>query len=176
LIDYSELKRLAEEATPGHRSVDKDVHGELHVVVDGLDLATVGVTTDINPSADADFIAAASPAAVLAMIGEIERLELEPAKHARRLIDQLKAELEALRKAVHGESEDLSTGIHGENRDLSTIEALRKDAERYRWLRDSSEAFHSFYLSTPIWLAGAKFSRENVDSSIDAALSKEPGQ
>lgn len=53
-------------------------------------------------------------------------------------------------------------------------EALRKDAERYRWLRDSSESIHQFYLSTPIWFAGVKFSKENVDSTVDAAMSKEP--
>lgn len=44
---------------------------------------------------------------ILTLLAEIERLEFEPAKHARRLIDQLKAE----------------------------NEALRKDAERYQWLR-----------------------------------------
>lgn len=50
--------------------------------------------------------------------------------------------------------------------------ALRKDAERYRWLRDSSESIHQFYLSTPIWFTGVKFSKENVDSTIDAAMGK----
>lgn len=50
------------------------------------------------------------------------------------------------------------------------ILALVADAERYRWLRDKSEAVNNFYLSTPIWLAGAKFSPEDVDSSIDAAI------
>jgi hypothetical protein len=154
MTDYSALKRLAEAATPGRRSVDNDVHGELHVIVDGLDLATVGVTSDTNPSADADFIAAANPATVLALIGELDRLRgygeefASLAERRRENCEQLKAE----------------------------VEALRKDAERYRWLRDSSEAFHSFYLSTPIWLAGAKFSKENVDGSIDSAISKEAGQ
>lgn len=50
--------------------------------------------------------------------------------------------------------------------------ALRKDAERYRWLRDTSESIHQFYLSTPIWFTGVKFSKENVDSTIDAAMGK----
>lgn len=49
--------------------------------------------------------------------------------------------------------------------------ALRKDAERYRWLRDKSESVHQFYLSTPIWFTGVKFNAENVDSTIDAAMS-----
>lgn len=49
-------------------------------------------------------------------------------------------------------------------------EALRKDAERYQWLRDKSEALHSFYLSVPIWMTGVKFKKESVDISIDAAI------
>lgn len=53
------------------------------------------------------------------------------------------------------------------------LDALRKDAERYRWLRDNSESVHQFYLSTPIWFTGVKFRKENVDSTIDAAISKE---
>lgn len=51
-------------------------------------------------------------------------------------------------------------------------EALRKDADRYRWLRDSSESIHQFYLSTPIWFTGVKFSKDNVDSTIDTAMGK----
>ena len=57
---------------------------------------------------------------------------------------------------------------------IAENEALRKDAERYRWLRDSSESIHQFYLSTPIWFTGVKFSKENVDSTIDAAMREEP--
>lgn len=53
------------------------------------------------------------------------------------------------------------------------IELLRKDAERYRWLRDKSESVHQFYLSTPIWFTGVKFSKENVDRTIDAAMNPE---
>lgn len=52
-------------------------------------------------------------------------------------------------------------------------EALRKNSARYQWLRDESESIHQFYLSTPIWFTGVKFSKENVDSTIDAAMSKE---
>lgn len=50
------------------------------------------------------------------------------------------------------------------------VEALRRDAERYRWLRDNSESIHQFYLSTPIWFTGVKFNKENVDGTIDAAI------
>lgn len=50
------------------------------------------------------------------------------------------------------------------------VEAMRKDAGRYRWLRDKSESLHGFYLSTPIWMTGVRFRPENVDSTIDAAM------
>ena len=53
---------------------------------------------------------------------------------------------------------------------LAENETLRRDAERYRWLRDSSESIHQFYLSTPIWFTGVKFSKDNVDSTIDSAM------
>lgn len=46
-----------------------------------------------------------------------------------------------------------------------------RNADRYLWLRDSSESVHQFYLSTPIWFTGVKFSKENVDRTIDAAMS-----
>ena len=49
-------------------------------------------------------------------------------------------------------------------------EKLRRDAERYRWLRDKSESLHSFYLSTPVWMTGVRFRPENVDRTIDAAM------
>lgn len=50
------------------------------------------------------------------------------------------------------------------------ILGLIADAERYRWLRDNSESIHQFYLSTPIWFTGVKFSKGNVDDTIDAAM------
>ena len=52
-------------------------------------------------------------------------------------------------------------------------EALRKDAERYRWLRDKSEAVHSFYLSVPIWFSKIRFRKEDVDGGIDGAMAQE---
>ena len=51
------------------------------------------------------------------------------------------------------------------------VEALRKDAERYRWLRVKQ---------TFIWLIQDWFPKDNVltdvDAEIDAAMSKEPSQ
>lgn len=53
---------------------------------------------------------------------------------------------------------------------IAEIQALRKDAERYRWLRDKSESGHSFYLSVPLWLSGIRFRKEDVDTGIDTAM------
>lgn len=89
----------------------------------------------------------------------------------KELIAQLRAELQEAYSLIGGIVLAVGAPIEGE---LSGwVEALRRDAERYRWLRDSSESIHQFYLSTPIWFTGVKFSKENVDSTIDAAMSKE---
>nr|DAM66941.1 MAG TPA: Ead/Ea22-like protein [Caudoviricetes sp.] len=53
---------------------------------------------------------------------------------------------------------------------ISEIQALRKEADRYRWLRDKSESGHSFYLSVPLWLSGIRFRKEDVDAGIDTAM------
>lgn len=110
-IDKNRLKALAEKATPvcewyesGELRYADDKSGEIH-----------GLHHD-----DDAFIAAANPAAILALLGEIERLESDAASmrgslkaqgkdlttavrkcsRAVRELDQLKAENEALRNLV----------------------------------------------------------------------------
>ena len=53
---------------------------------------------------------------------------------------------------------------------ISEIQALRQEADRYRWLRDKSESGNSFYLSVPLWLSGIRFRKEDVDAGIDLAM------
>lgn len=97
-----------------------------------------------------EYALAANPAVVRTLIDELDQarngLKYACAMRLKKEIDRLQAE----------------------------NEALRKDADRYRWLRDESESVHQFYLSTPIWFTGVKFSKENVDSTIDAAMREEP--
>ena len=50
------------------------------------------------------------------------------------------------------------------------MEALRKDAERYRWLRDVSLPPHNFYLSVPVEFYEVKYCACDVDAEIDAAI------
>lgn len=49
------------------------------------------------------------------------------------------------------------------------IERLRKDAERYRWLRDKSCPPHNFYVSVPVEFDGLRYTSREVDEYIDAA-------
>ncbi len=49
------------------------------------------------------------------------------------------------------------------------VKMLRKDAERYRWLRDKSVPWNNFYLSVPIEFKDETYSKAKVDASIDAA-------
>lgn len=59
-----------------------------------------------------------------------------------------------------------------------TIEALRADAGRYRWLRSESEMKHDFYSEAESWMVsrqqggmGQNFFGHKIDAAIDAAMS-----
>ncbi|MGO2705614.1 MAG: ead/Ea22-like family protein [Pseudomonas helleri] len=113
MTDHSELKRLAEAATPGPWYQ----HGGIMQVL-SHDCETVCETfEDDGECPDAQFIAAANPAAVLALIAENERLknrlEVDPrhdydgistrdatVKVLDEQVDQLKAENERLEVEV----------------------------------------------------------------------------
>jgi hypothetical protein len=92
-------------------------------------------------------------------LAEIDRIQMVYDAHFRKTRSY---------RMQRDQAKDESDKLKAEN------EALRRDAERYRWLRDKSESIHQFYMSTPIWFTGVKFNKENVDNTIDAAMSKEP--
>lgn len=75
-------------------------------------------------------------------------------------VETLRSDFAALQHAIVGD-----TGASA----IVTVEALRADAKRYRWLRDISVPPHNFYLSVPIEFDGVKYSRAEVDATIDAA-------
>jgi hypothetical protein len=150
MTDYSKLARLAEAATPGEWQA-YDTHGkrfiesmigEAHVVCD---------TPKKQWLKDSEYIAAANPPAVLAMIAEIKCLK-------------------ELLECAQGDCRQA----------MQIIEKLTPDADRYRWLRDDavdpgtvidkkvgvSDSEDGGY---PIWeyRSGAE-----LDSAIDAAMSK----
>lgn len=120
-IDKEKLKALAEAATQSHgaRRVEVD-HNGLHVIGDGSwKILSAWHTPDGKGAQNAEFAAAASPATVLALLAEIDQLAFEPAKHARRVIDQLKAENEDY-KSGQERYEQIIEDLKAEN------EALRK--------------------------------------------------
>lgn len=110
-----------------------------------------------------DFIAAANPAAVLALLGEIERLQ-EIYDHLTQLreTDGFKSWSEAL-CAV--------SKLKAEN------ESLRKDAERYRWIRVQQwDASCLAVVASPkkaVKLGYDCPSGDRLDKQIDAAMAKE---
>ena len=95
---------------------------------------------------DGRFIAAASPAAILALLAEIERLKAENEDY----------------KSGQDRYEQIIEDLKAEN------EALRKDAERYRWLRDKAH--------TADWEFIGGQTPDAREAEIDAAMAKEASQ
>jgi len=126
MTDYTELKRLAEAAAQGQDTW-------CAAVPEGATINPTGAALLIGPRRrdldrmvayvreDAEFIAAANPAAILALIAENERLR---DSHEQVCTNYNK---------VSYASEERGKQI---NQLKAEVEALRKDAERYRWLRD----------------------------------------
>lgn len=109
------------------------------------------------------YVAAANPAAVLGLIADNERLE--PYKTAYMEWSdktdwvQETAEVRELGKHRADVIRDRFDALKAE------CEGLRKDAERYRWLRDLAQSQELRYplMGKPAW----------IDENIDAAMSKE---
>ena len=172
MTDYTELNRLAEALIELNK-------GNLLDWAATIEDARIGKT-------HTEYALAANPAAVRNLIDELDQarngMKYACAMRLKKEIDRLQGELDkAIEFQPIGEAclanRDMLRESLGLQRGESLhehVEALRKDAERYRWLRDSSESIHQFYLSTPIWFTGVKFSKENVDSTIDAAMREEP--
>lgn len=72
MSDHSELKKLAEAATPG-RWTAYDTHGRRFIEAIGTEDHVVCATPKKQWLKDSQYIAAADPVTVLALIAEIER-------------------------------------------------------------------------------------------------------
>lgn len=86
-------------------------------------------------------------------------------------IDQALDELGAQHEIVNGDGMRLSRV--GRIRSLArsaTATADAKDAARYRWLRDRSVPPHNFYLSVPVEFKDDRYTPQQVDAAIDAAI------
>lgn len=163
MSDYSELKRLAElqpvkewKRTAGRRS---NIPGEkLMYGLDGPEGVSDCEDWGFTAKA-AEFIAAADPAAVLALIAEVEFLT-ESRKEARDERNRFGDQLDAAELKI--------------DQLKAEVEALRKDAERYRYLRDGDDEFVSIIAvaEDSITFLG----ESHADSAVDAAMSKECSQ
>jgi hypothetical protein len=177
MTDYSELKRLAEAATPGPWQT------ELAYPIIQPGYPARGSIASVLIWPDAHFIAAANPAAVLELIAQIERLERKNDNQAQTIreysdlvmggdvsLGMLRADL----RVTSGERDQLKAEVAGLKTGYAAYEeenkALRKDAERYRWFRNSGDpdiAYLDFR---------GHIHPEALDEEIDSAMSKEAGQ
>lgn len=52
----------------------------------------------------------------------------------------------------------------------ASLAAAERDAGRYRWLRDDSVPPHNFYISVPDEFKDERYTPQQVDAAIDAAI------
>ena len=117
MTDTTELRRLAEAAS-----------------------ADVCPTTAEDD--DARYLAAVHPAAVLALLDEVERLRRWKSTHAPRL-EALEGLLRTAQLEAHGAREAIATlaSERAANAILTAqVAALEVDAARYRWARTAAKA------------------------------------
>ena len=219
MTDYSELKRLAEACENHNWRFLTEKLTEYGIRDDHGYIAFLPVEHPAKygacpaREAKARFLGAMTPAAVLALIAENERLErlaesrlLNWEAEGRALLEacsdrnQLKAENEALRKQIpsteivwcacgdgHAANSygagfmDANGGVCA-NCDAANqgvepdLDAMRKDAERYRWLRsqhwNESGMVVACHPKKSVKLGFDCPSGERLDHAIDAAMSK----
>ncbi|WP_210015051.1 hypothetical protein [Pseudomonas palmensis] len=107
--------------------------------------------------------------------------------NANRARDQLKAENEALRKVISQSAASCGAAVSVEctlefmsilpAEIDSVLAALRKDAERYRWLRQASatDGEYTHGVCIDLWENGCGFevTLEEADAAVDTAMAKE---
>lgn len=129
MTDHAELRRLAKQASSGNW------YGEDSQVLIGKHAVAY-----CNHKVDAQFIGKATPKTVLALLDEIDRLKAE--NEALRKFSaeayQVLGALDAPENVLDNAS-DAANGVPLRHETLlpffaEDYEALRKDAERYRWL------------------------------------------
>lgn len=159
-IDKQKLKALALVATKSKWTTD-DLNEVMSAESDQLNSGFI-IADCQGPDRwrNAQYIAAACPATVLDLLAEIEALESRVS-----ILQKYEDECLHLMREAEAERDQLKA----EN------EALRKDAERYRWL---CEAFGVTKLPCAVEriLAGEVYvadGKSGVDVAIDAAMAKE---
>ncbi|MCK1783463.1 hypothetical protein L9Z73_03520 [Pseudomonas sp. TNT11] len=183
--DSRDLKAIAEACQQHQPLRFMRSHGALYIRNDN------GIVFDVHQNRSfpdlmaqnkdyADLVLAANPAAVLALIAEIERLQLDNsslrgscarlgAEHASmarnfKKANRMQYEARSERDQLKAENEALVAAAQALRDEWRKDQA---DAERYRWLRVKQ---------TFIWLIQDWFPRNNVltdvDAEIDGAMGK----
>ena len=188
---WNELKKLAEKATPGPWWVDS--HGHRVSTEDGMQ--TVFIAADkMGPATrhpetgnlshwpndwDASYIVNASPdkileliAALLAVTAERDRLESTLIQTTTRHFAQQWKDRADDKKLDECLSEGIAMLEADRDQLRAEVDGLRKDAERYRWLRKMHESRYGLTLTIArvgmMELTG--WSGDDPDSVIDAAM------
>ncbi|MFU6622682.1 ead/Ea22-like family protein [Pseudomonas aeruginosa] len=210
MTDHAELRRLAKAATPGPWTlyVPEDYQGPEELPGYGVECAegraivwgALEPETGCQFDRDAEFIAAANPKTILAMLDEIDglrsRLEIdertphdgiacrdETIKVLDEKCDRLKAENERLSDELSACTEHPggcgywreAAKRRAEERDRlrEENEALRKDAERWRYARTilPYEVIQDAQKDLESWNVGvSEAENKRCDEAIDAAL------
>lgn len=176
-IDKQKLKALAEAAGMAHGWYQETSFG----------------LRGVSGRSEQAFIAAASPSAILALLAEIQRLEREAdqakadgadafglAQGRADTIDQLKSENEALRRIISESATACGAAVsvecslefmqHLPGEIALVIGALRKDAERWRFVRNAVPNRSPF----AVWREGSlPFLGSKADEAVDAAMARE---
>lgn len=145
--DYSELRRLGEAATKcyGAMRVEKDYNGVYLVVGAGSwKILSAWNTPDGKSKDNAEFHAAASPAAVLELIAELEIIKSNNADMIlRNKVLRERPDLKPDRIACHSNVVSIQSDLL---RLKQENESLKKDAARFRFIeQDASSGMSNIY-------------------------------
>ncbi|WP_196691211.1 hypothetical protein ACJKIJ_20990 [Pseudomonas aeruginosa] len=154
MTDHSELRRLAEAAEFGS-----------------------GAHEDIEFSNQLDFHAACTPAAIVALLDEIDRLKAENEALRRFAAEayQVLGALDAPENVLDNAS-DAANGVPLRHETLlpffaDDYESMQKDAARYRWLRERDlETIRQGGVFAGMTPENIVLNQEDLDAAIDAAL------
>lgn len=160
-VDYTKLRTLAEDATPGPWKADgwqrEAYNGNYFVRGDGVTTEQVADCGDGSTrwEENASYIAAASPDVVLALLDEIERL--------RERADAINAIRNEQLAAANADRERLLAKLESS---LDTSERLDRDLTAMRAARDALAKAHPVMLTLLAWIAD----EASVDDLRDMAI------
>lgn len=174
MTNWTGLKRLAESiwSKDWHQGADR-----LQIEAgDGVIVCKVsGSSKNEEAMKDAEFIAAANPKTILALIAENEALRaanmdsVDWVNSAKADIERLEADNRSKNgsmKAFGEQIAKLQRSVKNREKQLdkrsAEVEALRKDAERYRWLR----AHHGLSLKGHDFISYGEVADFRIDNAM----------